>query len=146
VTHVLLPVALLLRRADAAVVIGSALAAKALGAGWRRIAALLERPAQTVRGWLRRFAERVEAVRELFTVWLRALAVDPVMPGPAGSRWADALAAVEAAAVAAAGRFGIPVVSLWELAVAVSGGRLLAPGWPPSRSTRVDPDAAAILA
>lgn len=145
VTHVLLPVVALLRRADVAVVIGAALAAKALGGGWRRIAALLGRPAQTVRGWLRRFAERVEAVRGLFTVWLRALAFDPVMPGPAGSGWADALAVIDAAAVAAAGRFGMPVVSPWELVVAVSGGRLLAPGWPPSGSTRVDPDAAAVL-
>ena len=141
----LLPVVALLRRADAAVVIGSALAARALGDGWRRIAVLLARPEQTVRGWLRRFAERVEAVRELFTVWLRALAVDPVMPGPAGSRWGDALAVIDAAAVAAASRFGMLMVSPWELAVAVSGGRLLAPDWPASRSTRVDPDAAAIL-
>lgn len=144
-THVLLPVVALLRRADAAVVIGTALAAKALGGGWRQIAGLVGRPAQTVRGWLRRFAERVEAVREVFTVWLRALAADPVMPGPAGSRWADALAVIDAVAVAAAGRFGMPTVSPWELVVAVSGGRLLAPDWPPSRSTRVDPDAAAIL-
>jgi hypothetical protein len=145
VTHVLLPVVALLRRADAAVVIGSALAAKARGGGWRRIAALVGRPAQTVRGWLRRFAGRVDAVRELFTVWLRALAADPVMPGPAGSRWADALAAIDAAAVAAASRFGMLTVSAWELAVSVSGGQLLAPDWPSSRSTRVDPDAAAIL-
>jgi hypothetical protein len=146
VTHVLLPVAALLRRADAAVVIGSALAAKAFGGGgWRRIAVLVGRPAQTVRGWLRRFAERVEAVREVFTVWLRALAADPVMPGPAGGRWADALAVIDAAALAAAARFGMPVVSPWELVVAISGGRLLAPDWPPSRSTRVDPAAAAVL-
>ncbi len=131
VTHVLLPVVALLRRADAAVVIGMALAAKAFGVGWRRIAVLVGRPALTVRGWLRRFAGRLEAVRGVFTVWLRALAADPVMPGPAGSRWADALAAIDAAAVAAAGRFGMPTVSPWEVAVTVSGGRLLAPGWPP---------------
>ncbi len=63
----LLPVVLLLRRADTAAVIGAALAAKATGAGYRRIAAVLGRPAETVRGWLRRFAERVEAVRSVFT-------------------------------------------------------------------------------
>lgn len=144
-THVLLPVVALLRRADVAVVIGTALAAKAFGAGWRRIAAVLGRPELTVRGWLRRFAERVEAVRELFTVWLRALAADPVMPDQAGSGWADALAVIDAVAVAAASRFGMLTVSPWELAVAVSGGRLLAPDWPASGSTRVDPDAATIL-
>ena len=38
-THVLLPVLLLVRRADTAAVIGAALAAKAAGAGHRRIAA-----------------------------------------------------------------------------------------------------------
>ena len=130
-THVLLPVVALLRRADAAVVIGAALAARAGGWGCGRIAVLVGRSALTVRGWLRRFAGRVEAVRGVFTVWLRALAPDPVMPEPAGSGWADALAAIDAAAVVAASRFVVSTVSPWELAVTVSGGRLLAPGWPP---------------
>jgi hypothetical protein len=127
---VLLPVVALLRRADTAAVIGSALAAKATGAGHRRIAVALGRPAATVRGWLRRFAGRVEAVRDVFTVWLRALAADPVMPGPAANGWADALGAINAAAAVAASRFVMPTVSTWELAPAVSGGRLLAPRWP----------------
>lgn len=129
-THVLLPVVALVRRADLVVVIGMALAAKAAGAGYRSIAAVLRRPVDTVRGWLRRFAGRVEVVRGVFTVWLRALDPDPVMPGPAGDRWADAVAAIVAAARAAAGRFVIPDLSAWEVAAAISGGRLLAPGWP----------------
>ena len=54
-THVLLPASTLVRRADTVVVIGQALLAKAGGAGHRRIAALLNRPVSTVRGWLRRF-------------------------------------------------------------------------------------------
>jgi hypothetical protein len=74
---------LLLRRADAVAVIGAALSAKAEGAGYRRIAAMLARPAETVRGWLRRFGSRLEAVRRVFTVLLRVVAADPVMPGPA---------------------------------------------------------------
>lgn len=130
VTHVLLPVVALARRADLAVVIGVALAAKAAGAGYRSIAAGLDRPAETVRGWLRRFAGRVEAVRGVFTVWLRRLDPDPVMPESAGGEWADALAAIDAAARAAADRFAISNLSAWELAAAISGGRLLAPGWP----------------
>lgn len=130
-THVLLPVVALLRRADAAVVIGTALAAKATGAGCRRIAAVLGRPVETVRDWLRRFAGRVEAVRSVFTAWLRALDPDPVMPEPAGSGWADALTAISAAAGAVATRFGLGTVAPWEVAVTVSDGRLLAPGWPP---------------
>ena len=97
-THVLLPVLLLVRRADTAAVIGAALAAKAAGGGHRGIAERLGRPPGTVRGWLRRFGARVEQVRVVFTLRARALAPDPVLPGPAGSGWADAVAAVNAAA------------------------------------------------
>jgi hypothetical protein len=125
---VLLPAGLLLRRADAVAVIGAALSAKAKGTGYRRIAAALARPAETVRGWLRRFGGRAEAVRRVFTVLLRAVAADPVIPGPGGDRWADAVAAVGAAAVAV--RFGVFTVPLWRWVSAASGGRLLAPGWP----------------
>ncbi len=152
VTHVLLPVFVLVRRADTAVVIGAALAAKAVGAGQRRIAALLGRPVETVRGWLRRFAARLESVRAVFTRWCRALLADPVLLGPAGSAWADTLAAITAAATAVRSRFGdlAPNLdsdldsevggvgelarsqSVWMTAVAVSAGRLLAPGWPGS--------------
>jgi hypothetical protein len=131
VTHVLLPVTALLRRADTAAVIVSALAAKATRrAGFRRIAADLARPAETVRGWLRRFAERAEAVRSVFTVWLRAVDPDPVMPDAADGRVADAVTVIAAVATAITHRFSLPTVSLAETAVAVSGGRLLAPGWP----------------
>ena len=133
VTHVLLPVGLLLRRADAAVVVGSALTARAAGLGFRRIAVMVGRPAETVRGWLRRFAGRLEAVRAVFTRWLRVLDPDPVMPAAAGGGWPDAVAAIVAAAAAVARRFMVGVMveaPVWQVAVAVSGGRLLAPGWP----------------
>ena len=72
----------LLRRADAAAVIGAALEAGAAGDGHRKIAGLVERQASTVRGWLRRFAGRAEAVRVFFTV-LVARRTDPVMPASA---------------------------------------------------------------
>jgi hypothetical protein len=127
---VLLPVLVLVRRADTAVVIGSALVAKAAGVGHRRIAAGLGRAVETVRGWLRSFGTRVEAVRAVFTWWCRALAPDPVLPGPVGSTWADALAVITAVAVAVAARFGLGTVVCWEVASAVSAGRLLALGWP----------------
>jgi len=128
-THVLLPVLLLLRRADTATVIGAALAAKATGGGHRGIAERLGRPPATVRGWLRRFGARVEEVRVVFTLRCRALAPDPVLPGPAGSGWADAVAAVSAAARAFMARFSVEV-PVWQVASAVSAGRLLSPGWP----------------
>jgi hypothetical protein len=83
-THVLLPVQLLCRRADAGNVIGRALEESAAGAGHRAITGLLGRPVSTVRGWLRALARNAGAVRERFT-------------SPA----ADAAAAVAAAAAAA---------------------------------------------
>jgi hypothetical protein len=133
-THVLLPVEALLRRADAAVVVVAALAAKASRrVGFRRIATELARPAETVRGWLRRFAGRAEAVRSVFTVWLAAVDSDPVMPSPAGGPIADAVTAIAAVAAAVTDRFVLPTVPLAVAAVAISGGRLLAPGWPPVR-------------
>jgi hypothetical protein len=66
----------------------------------------------------------------VFTRWCRDLAPDPVLPGPAGSAWADAIAAVNAAAAALGARFGLGEVPVWQVAAAVSAGRLLAPGWP----------------
>jgi len=131
-THVLLPVTVLLRRADAVVVIGAALVARAAGAGYRRIAAGLGLPELTVRGWLRRFAARAGAVREMCTVLLVQVApADPVLPGPGGEGFADAVAAVLAAAGAVTARWPeVVALSPWQMVAAVSGGRLLAPGWP----------------
>jgi hypothetical protein len=133
VTHVLLPVSCLLRRADGVVVIWAALAGKAAGLGFRPVAQLLGRPASTVRDWLARFAARAGAIRGLFTVWLCALDADPPPLPPAGSVVADAVTAVTAAAAAAARRWAgrLGSVSPGELASSVSGGLLLAPGFTP---------------
>lgn len=57
-TQVLLPATLSVRRADTLEVIGTALAAKAVGSGYRTIAAQLGRPLSTVRRWLRRVPEK----------------------------------------------------------------------------------------
>ena len=129
-THVLLPVSVLARRADVAGVIGAALAGAAGGLGHRRIAERLGRPACTVRGWLRRFRSRAGDLRAAFTRLLCALDPDPRLPGPAGSPVADAVAAILAAAAAVACRWGGTALALspWELAAAVTGAGLLAPG------------------
>jgi Homeodomain-like domain len=128
---VLLPAWCLLRRADAVAVIGAALAAAAAGSGHRRIARFLGRPSATVRGWLRRFASRAEAVRVFFTVLLARTALDPVMPSGVGSVVAAAVSAVAGAAAAARQRWPqLGEVPVWTAASAASGGRLLAPGWP----------------
>ena len=60
-THILLPTALQPRRADTTEVIGTALAHKANGLGFRRIAARMGRAESTVRRWLRR-ADRASAL------------------------------------------------------------------------------------
>ena len=140
VTHVLLVVSCLLRRADAADVIGSALSAKATGQGHRPIAARLGRPVSTVRGWLRAFAGNADRIRVVFTALLVEL--DPLcgpLP-PAGSVFADAVEAIGACAAAARRRLGVVgAVSAWQLVSAISGGRLLSlagavesinTGWP----------------
>jgi hypothetical protein len=129
VTHVLLAVSCLLRRADGVDVIGAALRAKATGAGHRPIAARLQRPATTVRGWLRGFARNGEVVRSALTGLLVAL--DP-LTGPLPVRrsvFADAVEVVGACAAAARRRLGVVgAVSAWQLAAAVTDGRLLAAG------------------
>ena len=56
----LLPDVWLARRVDEAAVIGTALRAHATGSGHRKIAAMLRRPPETVRGWIRRFSLKAE--------------------------------------------------------------------------------------
>jgi len=141
---VLLPVLCLLRRVYSAEVILSALTAKVrLGWGWRRVAALVGAPEMTVRGWLRCFAARAESARVFFTRAGLATGIDLCPAGPTGSVLGDALAALGLLVTAVRQRFdpvtavtagvGAAVggsVSGWQVASAVSGGRLLAPGWP----------------
>lgn len=130
-SHVLLPVFVLVRRVDLADVIGAALVAKAAGSGARTIAALLGRPVETVRGWLRRFEQQAEHVRVYFTVLLVDTGPDPIPPAVSASRFADAVAAVIGAWKAAASRWAdVGEVSPWQLASAASRGMLLSPSWP----------------
>jgi len=123
VTHVLVPEDTLVRRRDAAEVIGAALVAKANGSGHRRIALALGRSVSTVRGWLRRFAAMAVAVREHFTRW--AYALDPAHDrrSSGGSDLFDAVEAVGVLGVVAVRRFGPRPP--WSLASVVTGGRLL---------------------
>lgn len=140
-SHVLLPAFALVRRADVVEVIGQALAVVARGAGARTAAEQVGRPVETVRGWVRRFRERAELLRVVFTVLLAEVAPDPVMPAAAGHPVADAVSAIAGAAVAARSRWpdlvgrNVGEVPVWLFAAAVSHGRLLAPGWPPGISS-----------
>ena len=123
-THVLLPDVALLRRRDEVAVIGAAIEAKVCGWGYRRIAARLAVPADTVRGWLARFAQRAELVRAHFTRCAVALDPEqgPVLPAVSGV--ADALEAIAVACRAWVLRFGPG--DLWPIAGVLSGGVLLA--------------------
>ena len=133
-THVLSPLTVLSRRADAAEVIGAALLVRARGWGHRRVAARAGRPTSTVRGWLGRMAANAERVCTAFTRLVHELEADPAPAAPAGSPLADAVAAVGAGAAAVRRRFGVTVVvvSAWQVAAALTHGRLLAPT-PPTK-------------
>jgi hypothetical protein len=126
---VLLPASVLLRRADAATVIGTALLAKAGGAGHRPIAVLLAVPASTVRGWLRRIvsiAERVLAVLAATAAQLGSEFVAPAATADPVAAVVEMLGAVSAAMARRLGGSCLP----WRLATILTGGRLLAPGGP----------------
>ena len=130
-THVLLSLVGLLRRADSAAVIGSALVGRAAGLGHRRIATGLAVASSTVRGWLRRFAAHAEGIRAVFTVLARDLDPDPPPIEVTSSAFADAASAVLSAAAAAGVRWPfVLTVSVWEFAGAVTGGQLLSPCGP----------------
>lgn len=128
------PLTTLLRRADSAEVIGAALLARARGFGYRRVAVSVGRPVSTVRGWLGRMAVNAERIFAAFTWLVHELEVDPPPAAPAGSAFADAVAAVGAGVAAVRRRFGVAVVvvSAWRVAAALTHGRLLAPT-PPIR-------------
>ncbi|MBF6302837.1 IS1 family transposase [Nocardia amamiensis] len=134
VTHVLLPVTVLARRSYAAHQVWAAITARAVGAGHRSIAAALSVPAATVRGWLRRAGARLEALRSRFLQVAVVTGVDVVIPDSLGCGWRDLVAAVEVTAAVVRTRFGshsvVGAVTALRMVVAVSGGRLLSPGWP----------------
>jgi hypothetical protein len=125
-THVLLPQLAFSRRQDEVAVIGEAIEANVAGEGFRPIAARLGAYPETIRGWLRRFAERAEEIRAHFTRCAVALdpELGPVMP--AGGGVADALEAIAITARAWVLRFGPgEPAGPWEIASWLSGGRLL---------------------
>lgn len=119
-THVLLPAWAVTRRRDGTEVIGRALLAKAHGHGHRRIAADLGRPAGTVRGWLRAFARRAEAVTACARRWELATSSGGDRGLVTGSPLVQAVDALGRASRACRLRHGI-AASPWELAVALTG-------------------------
>lgn len=132
-THVLSPVNVLWHRRDDVSVIGEALTRSALGEGFRSIARVLGRPEATVRGWIRRMRRLAEPIRVAFTLVRAALVVDTpfVAAGAGAAPPAAAVGAVLAVAAATGECFAeladVAASAPWEVACAVTGGRLLAP-------------------
>jgi hypothetical protein len=123
-THVLSPAWSVPRRRDGADVIGDALRLAAGGEGHRRIARTLDRPAGTVRGWLRTARTRAYGLRACGVRW--AYALDPEIGAvtPAASELGDAVEAIMLAVRAWVLRFSDQHVSPWERAVWLTGGLL----------------------
>lgn len=123
-THVLLGAGLAARRADDAAVIAAAVEAKAAGgAGHRAIAARLDRPASTVRGWLRAFAASAGAIAGAFASLVQRDGADAagLWPAPAATPEARALSAVMAYAGVLASRFGVASLA-WQTAGLAAAG------------------------
>lgn len=127
-TQILLPANLQPRLADTTEVIGTALAGKAAGHGHRRIADELQRPASTVRRWMRRATGNAH----LQWLWQRGsqalIQLDPdafnQLPRASGPL-CDALTVLVAAASAARRRLGL-IEPVWTLIGLHTHGRLLA--------------------
>jgi hypothetical protein len=124
VTHVLLPVLVLLRRVDLAAVIGAALVARHVeGRSRAELARASGASWDTVRGWLRRFEERAVEVRAEFAALAHRWDAELGPIEPRATAALDALEAMGVAAAAAVRRFG--PTPLWALVAGASSGRLL---------------------
>jgi hypothetical protein len=78
-------------------------------------------------------ATNADRIFVAFMGLVHELEVDPAPVAPAGSVFADAVAAVGAGVAAVRRRFGtsVVVVSAWRVAAALTHGCLLAPSPPP---------------
>ena len=124
VTHALLPAFVLAKRLDAVEAVGQAIETVTAGrSGVRPVARALEVPHTTVRGWLRRFAERSGELVMSFA----ALAIE-LGAGAPGSLLGDQRApgAIGRAFAAACALPGWAVLGVWRFCSVVCGGRLLA--------------------
>lgn len=127
-THIVLPTAFQLRRADTTAVIGDALLHKANGLGHRRIAARMHRPESTVRRWLRRATP--EHLQWMFQRGVqRLIEVAPDASAElqfAGNQLRDTLSVLGAAARWDRHRLGFTDPP-WTMVGIYTSGRLLAP-------------------
>lgn len=139
-THILLPVLFTARRADEAAVIAHAVELGTVHAmGHRKIAAELDRPAGTVRGWIRDFRANAPAILAEFTVRVHRATAEALgfWPAPAATAAANALAMLIAHARVLGHRrvaIGAVVNVAWEHAALAGHGPWFfsGGGWPGS--------------
>lgn len=127
-THVLVPADVVPRHADTLEVVVTALLAAHAGAGYRRIAAELSVPVDTVRSWLRRVRARAEWLRIEATRWAHRLHPELPRTKPEGSALGDALSALGHAVIAAR-LWAETSATPWQLIGSITRGRLLTPSW-----------------
>ncbi len=127
-THIVLPAVLQPRHADTTAVIGTVLLHRAKGLGYRRIAAAVNRPASTVRRWLRRLPP-THLERIYRDAMQRLLALHPdtfTTLRRTGTMLHYALSILAAAAHWERRRYGVTDAP-WTLIGLYTRGRLLAP-------------------
>jgi hypothetical protein len=130
-THVLLPAFLLGRRLDVVEVIWSAVRACVGGLGWRRLAALVGRPASTVRHWVGRARAQAGVIRDRFTQLEHLLVAadgdDMSWVTPTGGGLGDAVAQIGVclAALRRARPAVLTAMSVAQTVAVLSGGWLL---------------------
>lgn len=130
-SHVLLPALLLQRRLDEVEVIWSVVRGRADGLGWRRLVAMVGRPASTVRGWVTRAAQRAGMIRGWFTeaehLLAKAAGEDMERVAPTGDPLRDAVAQIGVCVAMLRRTQGTAVrtVSPARVVAVLSGGLLL---------------------
>lgn len=130
-SHVLLPALLLERRLDEVEVIWSAVRARADGLGWRRLVAMVGRPASTVRGWVARAVRRARLIRDRFAevehLLAKAAGEDMGRVAPGGDPLRDAVAQIGVVVAVLRRSRGLAVraVSPARVVAVLSGGLLL---------------------
>jgi hypothetical protein len=132
----LLPDFLLVRRLDEVEAIGRALVLGiVIGFGMRKVAAQLNVPMTTARGWRRRFRIRVP----LLTTAIVAIAVglDPTAVLLEGDDESVAIQALGAAWQRARRRFGARIPSVWRFWSLISGGQALGTNRGPPATRRL---------
>lgn len=124
-THVISDLVTHPYRLDTVETVGRALLGACDGLGYRAIAALVDRPATTVRDWLRRIRVNAEVVRSNATRAFYRFEANPGRIDPAGSPLRDMAFVYGAATAARIRRIG-PHPAPWRLATFLTRAALLA--------------------